>query len=88
MLVFGLFLNITIPHKPFTGYSLKSIFLMSRFRYDRATGKLLEARYYNDFIKHRSHYLRKTKSKMSKDKLLSSTLTLLKAPAYLMEVYL
>lgn len=53
------------------------------FRYGKSMRKLLENGSYSDLIKHKTYNFRKTKSKISKDKLLSLVLLLLKAPPYL-----
>jgi glycosyltransferase involved in cell wall biosynthesis len=53
------------------------------FRYGKSVKRLLVEGSYNDLIKHKTYNFRRTKSKMSSDKLLSLTLLLLKAPPYL-----
>jgi glycosyltransferase involved in cell wall biosynthesis len=57
------------------------------FYYGRSTKKLLKAGSYNKFLKNKFR-LRKTSAKMSKDKLLSSLLLMLKGPPYLVGLYL
>ena len=58
------------------------------FIYGKSTKKLLDSGSYNDFLKKKTR-LRKTRSrKISKDKLLSSLLLILKAPPYLVGLYL
>lgn len=57
------------------------------FRYGRSTRVLMANGYYNDFIRRKIH-LRKTGTrKITSDKLLSSLLLALKAPAYLLGLY-
>ena len=55
-------------------------------RYGRSTKTLFKLGYYNDFWKKKTR-LRKTKKYISKNKMLSTTLLLLKAPAYLIGLY-
>lgn len=57
------------------------------FRYGKSTKKLLKEGYYNELL-HKKIRFRKTSSKISKDKVLSSLLLLLKGPAYLLGLYL
>lgn len=57
------------------------------FRYGKSTKELLERGYYKNFVKKKAFRFRETKSKISKDKFLSSILLLLKAPAYLIGLY-
>jgi hypothetical protein len=57
------------------------------FRYGRSTRALVANGYYNDFIRRKTR-LRKTGTrKITSDKLLSSLLLSLKAPAYLLGLY-
>jgi len=57
------------------------------FRYGRSTKVLMENGYYNDLIRMKTH-LRKTDTRrITSDKLLSSLLLSLKAPAYLLGLY-
>lgn len=62
--------------------SLKELWAKN-FRYGRSTKKLFQAGYYNDFLREKTFHLRCSRSAISKDKLLSTLLLLLKAPAYL-----
>lgn len=57
------------------------------FYYGRSTKKLLKVGYYNKFLKNKFRS-RKTSAQISKDKLLSSLLLILKAPPYLVGLYL
>lgn len=56
-------------------------------RYGRSTKALFKLGYYNEFWKKKTR-LRKTKKRISRDKFLSSVLLLLKAPPYLIGLYL
>jgi glycosyltransferase involved in cell wall biosynthesis len=56
------------------------------FRYGRSTKALFELGHYNDFWKKKTR-LRKTKKHISRDKVLSSALLILKAPPYLIGLY-
>jgi glycosyltransferase involved in cell wall biosynthesis len=56
------------------------------FRYGRSTKTLFELGHYNDFWKRKTR-LRKTKKHISRNKVLSSALLLLKAPPYLIGLY-
>lgn len=56
------------------------------FGYGRNLKQLKKSGYYNELIKQKTH-LRRTKAKISSDKILSSVLLLLKAPAFFIGVY-
>jgi glycosyltransferase involved in cell wall biosynthesis len=58
------------------------------FRYGRSTKELLKRGHYKNFVKKKTFRFRQTRSKVSKDKFLSSFLLLLKAPAYLIGLYI
>jgi hypothetical protein len=53
------------------------------FRYGKNAKRLLRTGYYKELLRHKTYNLRRTNSRLSKDKILSSMLLLLKAPPYL-----
>jgi hypothetical protein len=57
------------------------------FRYGRSTRALMANGYYNDFIRKKTHPRKTGTIKITSDKLLSSLLLSLKAPAYLLGLY-
>jgi glycosyltransferase involved in cell wall biosynthesis len=57
------------------------------FRYGRSTRALMANGYYNDLIRMKTRPRKTATRKITKDKLLSSLLLLLKAPAYLLGLY-
>lgn len=67
---------------------LKSLMEVWRknFHYGRSTKKILEEGTYKQLVRDKTR-LRKTKTKMSKDRLLSSLLLLLKGPPYFLGLY-
>lgn len=66
--------------------TLKELWIKN-FRYGRSTRFLLGTGYYNNFIRNKTH-MRVTRSGISEDRLLSVMLLMLKAPAYLLGLYL
>jgi glycosyltransferase involved in cell wall biosynthesis len=58
----------------------------NNFFYGKSTKKLLESGYYTDLVRKRIRF-RKTNIKISKDKLLSLVLLILKAPPYFLGLY-
>jgi glycosyltransferase involved in cell wall biosynthesis len=57
------------------------------FRYGRSTRALMSNGYYNNFIRSKTRPRKTDTRKLTKDKLLSSLLLSLKAPAYLLGLY-
>jgi glycosyltransferase involved in cell wall biosynthesis len=57
------------------------------FRYGRSTRAIMSNGYYNDLIRTKTHLRKTSKSKITRDKLLSSLLLSLKAPAYFLGLY-
>lgn len=57
------------------------------FRYGRSTRALMANGYYNDFIRKKTHLRKIGTRKITTDKLLSSLLLSLKAPAFLLGLY-
>jgi glycosyltransferase involved in cell wall biosynthesis len=57
------------------------------FRYGRSTRAIMSNGYYNDLIRKKTHLRKTSTSKMTRDKLLSFLLLSLKAPAYLLGLY-
>jgi glycosyltransferase involved in cell wall biosynthesis len=57
------------------------------FRYGRSTRALMTNGYYNDFLRRKTRLRKTSKRKITRDRLLSSLLLSLKAPAYLLGLY-
>lgn len=58
------------------------------FRYGRSTRAIISNGYYNDLIRRKTHLRRTNTRKITRDRILSSLLLSLKAPAYLLGVYI
>ena len=57
------------------------------YRYGRSTRAIISNGYYNDLIRKKTHLRKTSTRKITRDKLLSSLLLSLKAPAYLLGLY-
>ena len=57
------------------------------FRYGRSTRAIISNGYYNDLVRRKTHLRKTSTRKITRDKLLSSLLLSLKAPAYLLGLY-
>jgi len=58
------------------------------FRYGRSTREVMSNGYYNDLIRRKTHLRKTSARKITRDRLLSSLLLSLKAPAYLLGLYI